>query len=96
MKQSTHMEWIWKVVGNSGDKSAASQMHVGTAIFLVAIIGFAIFSHGFRVFLLWLATAVVGIIVTCFLSANTSLNIKQKERARIEAEKGEQQRQQTT
>ena len=70
-------------------------MHVGTAIFVVAIIGFAIFSHSFRVLLSWLATAVVGIVIL-FYAGNTFSEYQAKERARIEAEKVEQQRQQAT
>ena len=68
-------------------------MHVGLAIFLVAIIGFAIFSHGFRVFLLWLAAAVVAVIVIVSFAHQVNVEQEQK-KARIEVEKWEQQRQQ--
>jgi uncharacterized protein YlxW (UPF0749 family) len=68
-------------------------MHIGTAIFVVAIIGFMIFSPGFRVMLAWLAAAVVGIFIL-FYAANTFSEYQAKERARIEAEKVEQQRRQ--
>ena len=66
-------------------------MHIGTAIFVVAIIGFMIFSPGFRVMLAWLAAAVVGIVILLY-AANTFSEYQAKERARIEAEKVEQRR----
>jgi hypothetical protein len=65
-------------------------MHIGTAIFVVAILGFAIFSPSFRVMLAWLAAAVVGIVIL-FYAVNTFSEYQAKERARIEAEKLEQQ-----
>ena len=66
-------------------------MHIGTAIFVVAIIGFMIFSPGFRVMLAWLAAAVVAIVILLY-AANTFSEYQAKERARIEAEKVEQRR----
>ena len=65
-------------------------MHVGTAIFLVAIIALAVLSPGLRVVLLWLAGAVVLIVIAFFaISANNEHQEQQK--ARIEADKRQQQ-----
>jgi hypothetical protein len=63
---------------------------LGFAIFLVAIIGLAVYSRGFRVLLLWLTAAVVVIAIALF-AYQANVGHQEQQKARIEADKRRQQ-----
>jgi hypothetical protein len=65
-------------------------MSIGLAIFLVAIIGFAIYSQGFRRLLLWLAVA-IGLIVIALLARELNIGHQEQQTARLQAEQQQKQ-----
>ena len=64
-------------------------MSLGFAIFLVAIIGLAVYSRGFRVLLLWLTVAVVVIVIALFVH-QANVEHQEQQKARMEGDKKQQ------
>jgi hypothetical protein len=60
-------------------------MSIGFAIFLVAIIGFAIYSRGFRRLLLWMVAA-IGLVVVALLVHQASVEHQEQEKTCIQAD----------